>query len=490
MNARNELRTLLRLRALRFFALAGMLVWVAKVCVDVKYSVHDLDIWWHLKVGDWIIENRAVPHTGIFSLTAAERSWIAYSWGYEVILSRAYRWFGLMGVGLLGTALTLAIAYAVFWCLRRLSGRFWEAWLLSACTLYTFLFVLMPRPVFLSILFYVVLLTAILETNRDGRVQRLYWLPALFLVWANLHIQFIYGLFVLGLFVAAQSARSLTDSSDIQRAVPAVGPLPIKPLSCLFVGCLLATFIGPYGYHLYGVVVAYSRAHYSYEMIVELQPLSFRFSNHFVQLLLTGAGFVAVGWRKKIDPFKLALLSFASVVGFRTARDGWFVAITAAAFIADFPAAQEDEKETWIENSAVVVTLVVFLFLLSRNFEFNERALDQTVSAQFPVDAANYLRRNPLPGPLYNNLDWGGFLIWYLPQYPVAIDGRNDLYGDALDRTFHRAQDALQYKNDPYLNKAGCVLLDRTKPLATVLRFDPRFEVVYEDSNATIFGRR
>jgi phosphate starvation-inducible membrane PsiE len=348
----------------------------------------------------------------------------------------------------------------------------------------------MPRPVFLSILFYVVLLTAILETNRDGRVQRLYWLPALFLVWANLHIQFIYGLFVLGLFVAAQLALRLTDSSDRARAVPAVGALPVKPLSLLFVGCLLATFIGPYGYHLYGVVVAYSKAHYSYEMIVELQPLSFRFSNHFVQLLLTGAGFVAAGWRKKIDPFKLALLIFASVVGFRTARDGWFVAITAAAVIADFPAAHEDEKETWIEHGAVVLTLVVFLFLLSRNFEFNERALDQTVSAQFPVDAAKYLRRNPLPGPLYNNLDWGGFLIWYLPQYPVAIDGRNDLYGDALDRTFHRAQDALQYKDDPYLSKAGCVLLDRTKPLATVLRFDPRFEVVYEDSNATIFGRR
>ena len=77
-----------------------------------------------------------------------------------------------------------------------------------------------------------------------------------------------------------------------------------------------------------------------------------------------------------------------------------------------------------------------------------------------------------------------------MPQYPVAIDGRNDLYGDDLDRTFHKAQSALQYKNDPYLNKAGCVLLEKKYALSSVLKLDPRFEVVYEDSIAVILARR
>jgi hypothetical protein len=184
------------------------------------------------------------------------------------------------------------------------------------------------------------------------------------------------------------------------------------------------------------------------------------------------------------------LLTFASIVGFRTLRDGWFLVITAAAFIADFPAPEEVEEETWLERGAMLLTVAIFLVLLTRNLGFNERTLDDMVSSIFPVDAANYLRRNPLPGPLYNNLDWGGFLIWYMPQYPVAIDGRNDLYGDDLDRTFHRAQDALQYKDDPYLNKAGCVLLGKKYPLSSVLKFDPRFQVVYEDPIAIIFARR
>jgi len=351
---------------------------------------------------------------------------------------------------------------------------------------------LMPRPVFISIFLYIVLLTALLESNRSGNVRRLYWLPALFLAWANIHIQFIYGIFVLGLFVAAQCLPRLTDSLGITPTYLRAASVPAKPLAMLFAACLLATLIGPYGYRLYLVVLSYSKAHYTYGMIVELQSLNFRFSNHFVQLLLTGGGFVAIGWRKKLDLFKLALLTFASVVGFRTIRDCWFLTITAAAFIADFdgPAPDEDGEETWLDHGAVLLTLALFLFLFSRNFGFNERTLDRTVSTTFPVDAANYLRRNPLPGPLYNNLDWGGFLIWYMPQYPVAIDGRNDLYGDDLDRTFYEAQNAVNYKDDPYLSRAGCVLLEKKYPLSTVLKLDPRFSLVYEDPIAIIFARR
>ena len=53
----------------------------------LKLTVRDLDNWWHLKVGDWILQNHAFPHTGIFSATAANRPWAAYSWGYEILLS-------------------------------------------------------------------------------------------------------------------------------------------------------------------------------------------------------------------------------------------------------------------------------------------------------------------------------------------------------------------------------------------------------------------
>lgn len=492
MSVSDELRGILGRRVVRFIALAGMLVWVAKVAVDYKYCVRDLDIWWHLKVGDWIVEHWAVPHNGIFSRTAAERPWVAYSWGYEVLLSRAYQWFSLMGLGLFGVLITVAIAYLQFWSLRRLSGRFWAAWLLSVCSLYTFLFVILPRPVFVSILFYMILLTLLLEASRSGKTKVLYWLPGMFLVWANLHIQFVYGLFVLGLFVACQSALRWAERIKFAPAALSPPSLPLTPIVLILGACVLATLISPCSYHLYQVVFLYSKAKYSYKIIRELQPLTWTANNQWVQLLLTAAGFYAVGWRKKLDLFKLALMIAASFLAFRTLRDCWFVSTTAAAFIADFPTPgpKPDQGESLAEGGLLLAVLAFCLFVLSQNFKFNQRSLDATVSSELPVDAVNYLRRNPLPGPLYNNLNWGGFLIWYMPQFPVAIDGRNDLYGDELDRIFHEAENGEAYKNDPYLLQSGFVLLDKKYPLATLLRFDPRFKLMYEDQIAVIFTHR
>jgi hypothetical protein len=314
----------------------------------------------------------------------------------------------------------------------------------------------------------------------------------MFLVWANAHIQFVYGLFVLGLFVACQATLRWTKRIDFVSATLSPPSLPVPPLVLVFGACVLATLINPYSYRLYDVVFLYSKAKYSYQIIRELQPLTFTASNQLVELLLTAAGFYALGWGKKLDLFKLALMIAASFLAFRTVRDCWFVSTTAAAFIADFPVhdSNPDRGESPAEGGLLLAVLAFFLFVLSQNFKFNERSLDATVSTELPVDAVNYLRRNPLPGPLYNNLNWGGFLIWYMPQFPVAIDGRNDLYGDDLDRKFHEAENGVQYKNDPDLLQAGFILFDKKYPLATLLRFDPRFKLMYEDQIAVVLTRR
>ncbi len=88
----------------------------------------------------------------------------------------------------------------------------------------------------------------------------------------------------------------------------------------------------------------YSKSKFAYNVIIELQPLGFRGSSNYFQLLLTAFGFFAIGWRKKIDLFKLAMMTICSVVAYRTMRDAWFVAIPAAACIADFPGARNKNK--------------------------------------------------------------------------------------------------------------------------------------------------
>ena len=226
-----ELRPLLRLRWLQLLTLAGLLITVGVIACNLKFSVLDLDIWWHLKVGDWIVQHHALPHTGLFSWTAADRPWVAYSWGYELLMSRAYDWFGLLGVGVYGTLLTLGVAYFIYWMVRRLSGRFWLACMLAVITCSAFLFNLMPRPVFFSMMLFCVTLTLVLEAHRTGRVQPLYWLPLIFLLWANLHIQFIYGLFVVGLLLAVNVAQRLASRLGWEPAWLAPPNLPAATLA-------------------------------------------------------------------------------------------------------------------------------------------------------------------------------------------------------------------------------------------------------------------
>jgi hypothetical protein len=175
-------------------------------------------------------------------------------------------------------------------------------------------------------------------------------------------------------------------------------------------------------------------------------------------------------------------------------RDAWFLCFSAAACIADYleeAPATGRATSAWRDLAIVAAAVLAILFVAAPATDFNMRSIDRSISADYPVNAINFLRRNPLPGPLYNNLTWGGFLMWYLPDLPVAVDGRNDLYGDDLDKLFYESESGFpSYTTDPYLDESGVVILDSKLPLAKLLTIDPRFNMIYHDEIATVFARR
>jgi hypothetical protein len=479
-------------RPVHVLVLAVLLTILAAPTLLPKYSVVDNDIWLHLKVGDWIVEHSAVPHTGILSRTAGDRPWMAYSWFYELILSRFHSWFHLIGISVYGLLLTLAVACSVFWMTRRLSGTFWRACLLATATCAAFLFSVFPRPVFFSMALFTVTLTLLLEARRTGRPKLLYWLPPLFVLWANVHIQFIYGVFVVGLFVAVCLLQELAVHVGFAADSLLPSSLPARTLLVILGGCILATCIGPYFYHLYFVVFGYATSKYPYTYVAEFQALNFRNYTDFLQLLLTGFAFFALGRAKKLDPFLFALLCVASVVGFRTQRDSWFICIPAAACLAlAFGGTRRAYDENIAERAGLAVVVALLIFFYARMMDVNAPNLRLAIADVYPVQAINFLREHPQPGPLYNNYDWGDFITWYMPEYPVAIDGRTDLYGDELDtRSFMTVNADPSYRDDPSLNEAKLVLLPKQRPLAIALTLDSRFRLIYEDSLARVFVRR
>ncbi len=480
-------------RAVQLAFLVALVCVVGTRAMQHRYFIVDTDIWWHLRVGDWILLHHAMPHTGLFSWTADARPWMAYSWGFEILLSRAFAWGGLLGIGIFCEALTLVVAASTFWMVRRLSGRFWLSLAIAAASCDAFLFTLSPRPVFLSMALFAVVLTLLIESQRDGRMTRLYWLPLIFLIWANLHIQFVYGLFLVGLFLAAEMGIHFALRCGVLSGVLRPSGLSLGNLCGVFAGCLLATLLNPYTLSLYRVILDYSKAQQTYSLILELQSPAFRSVSDFVGLFLVAAAFYVIGWRKQFDPFQIALLVIASVVGYRTLRDGWFVVLPAAACIADLLRAKaaEHKTETAPQGALVALVSVLLLAVIAGSVDFDRRDFDRQITSEFPVKAANFLRRNPLPGPLYNVYNWGGFLIWYLPQYPVAVDGRNDLYGAAMVQQFTDTQNGTPgFEQDPFLAQSNLLLLQRGTRFNALVESNPQFEKIYEDKLATIYQRK
>jgi hypothetical protein len=141
--------------------------------------------------------------------------------------------------------------------------------------------------------------------------------------------------------------------------------------------------------------------------------------------------------------------------------------------------------------AAALVLVVIAIAIFARARHVNEARLSEKVAEVLPDGAARYVEGHPLPGPLYNSYDWGGYLIWRLHGRAVALDGRANVYGDAsLEQAVTTWTGKKDWDKDPALSRANLVIAEADSPLASLLRCDPRFKLLYEDKLATVFARQ
>ena len=166
----------------------------------VGEPVLDPDVWWHLRVGQWVVEHRAVPTMDPFTQLGSSTPWVAYSWLFEVVLFGLYSAFGLAGIIVYRVVFSLLIVRAIHAFVTRIEPRYLVAISLTGAAILALGMLFGERPWLITILFSVLTLHAIVVLRQPG-VERLplwiWTLPILYVVWANVHIQFVYGLFLL-----------------------------------------------------------------------------------------------------------------------------------------------------------------------------------------------------------------------------------------------------------------------------------------------------
>jgi hypothetical protein len=476
----------------RILVMASLLVvWGWRETIHLP-SLLDGEIWQHLRTGGWILQHSAVPRTGLFS-QHSDLPWIVPEWGFDLALGVGYKFLGLRAIPVLILCVKVILALVVFLLAGGLRNHFWYAVLLSCIGQYL-LFNMPPSSVLLSVLFYGIELTLLLWSRRSGSARSLLWLPPLFACWANFDIQFAYGLLVLGLFLAAVLIERLCRNYGISWDGGPKQSLSLTSVSTMSAASLIASVLSPYTYHPFRAFLQSSVGPASLSHLKELHSMSFRQPQHYVLLLLVMAAFLVLGARRSRDVFKIALMVFCTPFAFHRQGDAWFVVLPAIAIIADTLLWKQPANDTltdariWtMENLATAVLTILLLAVATARIPRSDGDLLARARGTFPIQAANFIKRNNLPRPMFNTYEWGGFLIWYLPDYPVSIDGRNDLYGsDRNDLYFMVTSGSQPLDTDADFMKARTILLARNSGIGSALSKMPGFKVVYSDDLAIV----
>ena len=468
-------------------------------------AVYDPDIWWHLRAGDWVLRNHSVTQTDWLSASAQGKPWFLYSWLFDTIIASLYRAFGLFGPIILYPVTMVLLIAATLWALvREFISDFWRQLLVAALSILAIAPILSPRPGLFTVLFFTVELFLIARAENTASIRPLYVLPFIFVLWANTHIQFIYGLFAIALYAAEPlfgllSKRFLRDAGrGLARKVTAEELWELSPPSrtrWLIVGlCAIATLINPYSYKLYEIIADLATQTGQYSYISELHSPTFRSYNSFAELfIILGAWFV-LGTRKTRRLFLVFLLLVASAFAFRTVRDVWFgvlasVFVTAAGSSREAAFPGRRRNHAFVAITASLILLGTIAILQAHPLSASE--LWQDTAEEFPLKAAEYVRSHRLRGPLYNDWYWGGFLIWSLPDLPVYVDSRTNVLGDeTLERSIGMWAGSPDWASDAALAEANLVVANPENALTSLLRYDTRFRVEYEDSRAVVFVRQ
>jgi hypothetical protein len=139
----------------------------------------------------------------------------------------------------------------------------------------------------------------------------------------------------------------------------------------------------------------------------------------------------------------------------------------------------------FIKDFLLIIFIISFLYFYKTKvvpfgFDFSESG--------YPKDAAEFVINNKIPGKMFNHYNYGGYLIWKMPQYQVFIDGRLEMYQEQAGIDYQDVMGAAENYNQ-LLDKYGInfFLLYSTDPVIGPLLSNSDWRLVYRDSRFVVF---
>jgi hypothetical protein len=489
-----------KLNALTLNRLLTAIVFIAIFTMAVRVLA-DTDTWWHLQSGRWIIENGTVPRNDPFSHTKLGEPWIDHGWLAQAVIYLSFDAFGYAGPVLFVAAM-VTLAFYFIW----LQCRDGDPWLRA------FVFVIAAvtsggiwaaRPQIVSFAL-AGLVTYLLYRYKRGSDRAGWLLPLTVVLWVNIHGGFAIAFILMVAYLFGELGNQIL---GIETGIGwrRIGRLLLMMgLSFLLVPLNPNTFqMWAYPFQTVGIGVLQ-------DFIAEWRPPNFHelHFHPFIWLLLAALTVLGLS-KKRADFVDLTLVALFTYMTLLAARNiALFALVTAPVIVrygtpvvADWqervlkwePEGQrpnEEKRSLFLIVNWLLLLLIMVVALIRISGPISAQANESEQTENLPVAAVDYLRENEPPGPLFNNYNWGGYIVWELPQYPVFVDGRTDLYGDELLREYL----ATVFANSGWgetLDKydINLVFVESAAPLAEVLRQETGWEEVYRDEMASILVR-
>ena len=409
----------------------------------------DSDTYWQLATGQWMLGHREFLRQDIFSSTVAGTHFGVGEWLGQIAFAGSFAAAGWAGIAILRAALIAISSFFLVRLARRGQTPWWISLPLVVGALLVSKITWTDRPQLFTLALFPALLELLLSLPV-GFSRRLLVLPPLFFFWTNLH-----GGYLLGLVVMAILATE---------AVLTNGRKGL-PLAATAVLCVVVTFLNPAPLELAGV----AREDF-------LHPP--RFLTEFLPPdVVTPAGALFAGFLLLVIGTTLLrggslreamLLAPLLYLAFTAQRQMLFFCFAATAFLGTRVATLVSRRAFELPAPvrlpvALVLVIAALASVTSAPVHPDERA--------YPSGAIGALRVGN--GVLLNEYDWGGYLIFNLPERPVFIDGRYVPYlGGVLEdyRALIGLRPGWRDLLDRY--KISELLLRPERPLAVALRED------------------
>lgn len=480
-------------------ALALLFLIVYTLHIAVVPIRSDNDCWWHVKTGQYIVEH-GLPTHDVFSHTAADHEWHNHEWLAQVGYYLAWRtgeasgfggWRAAILFNGLLIAATMAILYLLAW---RISGRVWVALLVTVICIAIGRRMFYVRPPVVSNLLLAGQLF-LLAGVAEGWLRRawLWVLPPVVALWTNIHGGWLASGVVLAAFAADNGFQAIRHRLPALPFARLARPVPVRMLALLLPATLLATFANPYGWRLYELPARVLTDTELVRSIGELASPDFHFVIDFELAVLgmLGLAFLLRGFRAPL--WELLVYLFFLHQAIQHVRHLSLFSIMMVPLTARVLGEAADRAEAaftlwkgkeWpalprLVPGAVMGGLAVYLaaWVSINPREGGQwlRPLDQErastyaarnlqylgdmgyVRDRFPSRVADLAELADLPGNMFNENRYAGYLIWRLApeRNRVFSDSRFDIFGGAFFRLENYVVNAAEF---PFRDGEGTVL--------------------------------